>query len=54
MVPVKILSSITIFNIDNTNILSSKSLYLISKESCDTEDWSNGCWKLSVASQKKY
>ncbi len=54
MVPVKILSSITIFNIDNKNILSSKSLYLISEGSCDTEDWSNGCWKFSVASQKKY
>ncbi len=54
MVPVKILSSITIFNIDNNkNILSSKSLYLISKGSRDTEDWSNGCWKFSVASQKK-
>ncbi len=24
---------------------------MISEESCDTEDWSNECWKISFASK---
>ncbi len=28
---------------------------MISEESCDTEDWSNGCWNISFAKTgKKY
>ncbi len=45
-VSTKILSSTSVFNIDNKNkcFLSSKSAYystMISEGSCDTEDWSN-------------
>ncbi len=44
MVNTKILSSTTVFSIDNNKkcLLSSKLKKKIIEGSCDTEDWSNG------------
>ncbi len=53
--PQRILNS-TDFNIDKYHkcFLSTKSAYwTISEGTCDTKDWSNGCWKFSFASQEK-
>ncbi len=42
MVPTKILISTTIFKTDNNKITEkSQHIRMISKGSCDTEDWSN-------------
>ncbi len=45
-VSTKILSS-TVFNIDNKKcfLSSNQHIRMISEGSCDTLDWSNGCWK---------
>ncbi len=56
MVPTKILSSTTAFNIDiNKKCFLSryKHIRMIPEGSCDTENWSNGCWKFSFASHEK-
>ncbi len=37
-----------IFNIDNKDSWAeNQHIRMISEGSCDTEDWSNGCWKFS-------
>ncbi len=37
----------------NNKILEHQiSIYMISEGSCDTKDWSKGCWKFSFASQE--
>ncbi len=43
VVSTQILSSTTLFNINNK--------IFVLKRLCDTEDWSNGCWKFIFASQ---
>ncbi len=43
------LSSTTILNINNKKKFSwapNQHIRMISKGSCDTEDWSNVCWKI--------
>ncbi len=47
----KIFASTTVFNIDNKKLFLSinQHLRIISEGSCDTEDWSNNCWKFSFA-----
>ncbi len=44
------LSSIAFFNIDNKKcLLNTKSIRMISAESCGTKNWSNDCWKFSLS-----
>ncbi len=40
-----------VFNTDNKNCVwaPNQHVRMISKGSCDTEDWSNDCWKFSFA-----
>ncbi len=35
--------------IRNVPLVQSQHMWMISEESCDTEDWSNECWKFSFA-----
>ncbi len=51
----KTLSCTTVFNIKKKKIKKevnwapNQLIGMISEESCDTEDWSKGCWKFSFA-----
>ncbi len=49
-------SSKTVFNIDNKKYFSEQPnqyIRMISEESCDTENWSNGCWIFSFHHKNK-
>ncbi len=50
-VSTKLLSSTTVFNFDNKKVswAPKQHIKMISEGSCDTEDWSNDCWKFSFA-----
>ncbi len=47
-------SSITVFNFDNKKVswAPKQRIKMISEGSCDTEDWSNDCWRFIFASQE--
>ncbi len=52
-----LLNSILKFNfnsiiIRNVSWAANLRIRMISEGSCDTEDWSNGCWKFSFLSQE--
>jgi len=49
MVSTKVLSSTTVFSIDNNKCFLSR---MISEGSCDTEDWSNDAENLASSSQE--
>ncbi len=52
-VSTKILSSTTVFNIDN-NWVSNHHIIMISEGSCDTEDWSNDAENSALHHRNKW